>query len=310
MKWTTLLLIFLLEHSLAQSNIAFLKTPAPPSSFTVYTPFDAMISPLDIRNGMPYVNAKLDGQAGWFLLDTGAPMLVLNEQKTSDERSIPAASFSTNFNLGSTKVKQFGWANVQRKNLDALVLDISHLEISTHKNLIGIIGYDILKDFELFIDYQNEQVLLLQPGNNHLHKAATPLATLDYELQGHLPVIFVQVGDEVMRFGLDTGAGVNLIDQDHKNMLPSNLLTPLGTEEIRSIDQHSSRVEGILINEVQVAELVLDNMKFLFTELSDLEVKSGVKIDGLLGFPFFEQVRCSIDYAHQKLHIWSVQPKN
>lgn len=308
MKWTTFFFILLLECSLAQSNIAFLRAPTTPSPLMVYTPFDAMIAPLDIMNGMPYVNAKLDNKTGWFLLDTGAPMLVLNEQKTAEEGSIPAASFSTNFNLTSTKVKQFGWAGIERKNLDALVLDISHLENSSHKNLIGIIGYEILKDFELFIDYQNDQVLLLQPGTNHLHKAATPLATLSFELQGHLPVIAVQVGDEVMRFGLDTGAGVNLMDDDCKNTLPPTLVTSLGTEEIRSIDQRSSRVDGILLEEVQVAGLTLDTMKFLFTELTDLEVKSGIKIDGLLGFPFFEQVKCSIDYANRKLHIWSLTP--
>ncbi|MFN7120014.1 MAG: aspartyl protease family protein [Saprospiraceae bacterium] len=309
MKWTTLLfLILLLECSFAQSNIAFLKAPTPPSDLTAYAPLDAITAPLKILNGMPFVNAQLDGKSGPFLLDTGAPTLVLNAKPDNKQQDIPAASFSTSFHLSSTKVKSFGWATVQRKNLDALALDIQHLEISTQQKLLGIIGYDILKDFELFIDYPNQQVLLLQPVNNSVHKAATPLATLDIELQGHLPVIALEIGNQILRFGLDTGAGVNLMDNDCKTNLPATLFTSLGIEEIRSIDQRSTRVEGTLINKVQIADLPLNNMKYLFTELTDLEVKSDVKIDGLLGFPFFERVKCSIDYINRKLHIWAINP--
>lgn len=308
MKWTTFLYILVLECSIAQSNVAYLKALATPSPFTVYTPFDAITSQLDIVNGMPYVNAQHDGKDGRFLLDTGAPMLVLNSSKITGKESIPAASFSSSFNLSATKVKKFQWASVERKHLQALVLEIDHLEKSTGSKLAGIIGYDILKDFELFIDYPNEQVLLLHPGENSLHKAAKPMATLDIELQDHLPVITVQIGTKTLRFGLDTGAGVNLIDKDCKTALPLEFFTILGVEEIRAINQTSSQVEAALVNDVHIADLPFDNMKYLLTEFSDLQSKTNLKIDGLMGFPFFERVKCSIDYPNKKLHIWSILP--
>ncbi len=308
MKWTTFLYILVLECSIAQSNVAYLKALAPPSPFTVYTPFDAITSQLDIVNGMPYVYAQHDGKDGRFLLDTGAPMLVLNSSKITGKESIPAANFSSSFNLSATKVKKFQWASVERKHLQALVLEIDHLEESTGSKLEGIIGYDILKDFELFIDYPNEQVLLLHPSENSLHKAAKPMATLDIELQDHLPVITVQIGSKTLRFGLDTGAGVNLIDKDCKTALPLEFFTILGVEEIRAINQTSSQVEAALVNNVHIADLPFDNMKYLLTEFSDLQSKTNLKIDGLMGFPFFERVKCSIDYPNKKLHIWSILP--
>jgi hypothetical protein len=158
----------------------------------------------------------------------------------------------------------------------------------------------------VYVDYPNAQVLLLTPGKNKLHIAAEPLATIEFELQDHLPVVTVQINGQTLRLGLDTGAGVNLLDARHQANLLASLEATIRETSVRAIDQSTNLRETAVLESTQLSDLNLGEMSYLFSDLSHLEANTTLKIDGLLGFPFFEKVKCSIDYPNRKLHIWSI----
>ncbi len=306
MKWTTFLLLGFVLDLFAQHPISLLKTPVTRAPVSKRIRSLDTVIPLEIIRGLAFVNANVEQIDGRYLLDTGAPSLVLHQTNFSKQKAIPAASFTSDFEIYSTTVKRFLWAGIERKALEVLVLNIQHLEEASKRPVAGIIGYDILKNFELFIDYSHTQLLLLKPGKNKLHIAAEPIATLEFELQDHLPVIEIQIDGQTFRFGLDTGAGVNLMDNNYKASLSESLLVSLEKEEIRTINQQSSLVEGALIKATQLQDQEIGEMKYLFADLSHLKSNTLLNIDGLLGFPFFERVKCSIDYPNKRLYIWSI----
>lgn len=308
MKWTTFLFLIFVLEAFSQSEIAFLQTtPAPAIALPkVKVQKSDTTIPLKIVRGLAFIDASVDQVPGKFLLDTGAPTLVINQKVTNEKGTIQASSFADHFTIGSVLVNEFQWSTIRRKSLQALVLDINHLNEYTHTQVAGIIGYDLLKSYEVYVDYPDVQLLLLKPGKNKLHIAAEPLATLEFELQDHLPVVTVQINGQTLRLGLDTGAGVNLLDARHQANLLASLEATIQETSVRAIDQSNNVLEKAVLESTQLGDLELGRMPYLFSDLSHLEATT-LKIDGILGFPFFEKVKCSIDYPNQLLYVWAIQ---
>jgi hypothetical protein len=303
MKWTTFLFLALLYNGFAQHTVAFLETPAdallPPGSARS----DALTSSLEVVHNLAFVTARLDNREGRFLLDTGAPLLVLNRPADGNQTAAAVTSINGTFEMFYTQVEHFRWQHLHYKKLAALQSDIHHLEQSTNRTIQGMIGYDLLKNYEVFVNYPDRQLLLLPPAKNKLHIAAEPLATLPFELQDHLPVITVQVDGHTLRLGLDTGAGANLLDASYASILETQAAAE---ETITAMDRKSQTLERILLPATEVGAVQLPYLPYLLADLSHLRAATTLRMDGLLGYPFFSRVKCSIDYVNRKVHIWWV----
>lgn len=307
MKWMTFVCLCVLECGFAQHNVAFLKTAGATSLALSVPRAAATLSPVQVVGGMVFVNAQLEHTEGRFLLDTGAPMLVLNQSSAQNAMQTQAASLGTTFSVANTKVRKFQWANITRKNLSALVLDIRHLEQFSNLSINGIIGYDLLKNFEIFFDYSNQQVMWLQAGKNQLHTAAEPLVAIPFELQGHLPVIELQIGGQKLRFGLDTGAGINLLSQSFEALLDIQHNGEPTVETVQAIDQSKSKLTSSWASDNQINGVSIGKMKYALADLSSLNADKTWQIDGLLGYPFFSRLKWSIDYPNRVLYLWEVE---
>jgi len=267
------------------------------------TNYAVIKKPLSIINGMAFFEAKLDNTTGNYLFDTGAPMLILNKKMNSNH-TMRATSISGELPVASTRAKHFSWAGNTYLDVEAIAIDLSHLEQSANINLAGIIGYEVLKNYEVFIDYPSGQVAILSPGNNPLTRTAEPRQVVPFEQTQHLPVVNVVIDGKVMRFGIDSGAAINVIDQKYSKQL-SELSFSLGeAEELRGLDQRTIEVETGVIHQTTIGDLAISDMKFLFVDLARLEMFNGLQLDGLLGYPFLRQVKCSINFPRRELIIW------
>ena len=115
--------------------------------------------PFTMLEGMMVVEATVNNQKGNFIIDTGAPTLVLNERPVSKEQ-VAGRGISEGLVTAEVTVKAFNWSGINKTNVAAFKVDISHLERVSGKELAGIIGYDILKEVELLVDYAAQTVQL------------------------------------------------------------------------------------------------------------------------------------------------------
>jgi predicted aspartyl protease len=312
MKWAVCfaLLLWVLGAN-GQHSVAFLNTL--PSSVEATTSGqadrvggDGTFIPFEVSRGMIIVKALLNDQPGSFIVDTGAPLMVINKMPEATTRQA-ARSFASAIEYTSETIDRFQWAELAFQNLDALALDISHLEASTQRALSGMVGYNALHTREVLFDYQHNRMALYDASRNVLHRTATPILELPFELQDHLPVVTVQIGGHTLAFGIDTGAGINLIERRWLDELPRDQLVPGQAEQVRGMDQQMQTVPSALISGMTLGGLPLDDeMGFLFTDLQHLQTNTGLKIDGLLGFPFLKQLVFSINYPKRKLYIWHI----
>ncbi|WP_367388917.1 pepsin/retropepsin-like aspartic protease family protein [Lewinella sp. LCG006] len=298
----TIILLTLLGNSLllSQRSIAYLNTPIRPISGEMVTKDDLINLSFQLDRGMIYVKAAVEGQTGDFILDTGAPGLVVNEIPQGATTDYQAKSCSQEVVIGVKPVKSFSWANRTLRNLEAITLDLSHLDKLHNGSVVGMIGYELLKNNTLFIDYQRSQLLLLK---NRMNVAlAAPSARIPFELYDHLPVIEVVIGGKTLRLGIDTGAATNLLDRNCAHHL-SDFLQHGAAEEIQGLDQGVQQVAAARLNGMKASGFDFSG-KFLLLDLSHLEMDELHPLDGLLGYQFLSNYRVAIDYPNQEILLW------
>ena len=303
MKRLIILCLFISQIATAQNFVSFLDIATSWGKTTEINlvPASTTIS-FTMLEGMMVVEATVNQQKGNFFIDTGAPTLVLNQQPTVNTQ-LTGRGISEGLIADEVVVQEFHWSGIRKKNVAAFKVDISHLEKISGQNLAGIIGYDILKEVELLVDYHT-QTVQLSPVK--APKTKQPLAIIPFTMQAHLPVIKVKIGKKKFRLALDTASESNILDKKILRKLDKTLLSNHKIGEIQGVDQQIKEVQVATIHQTAIRELSFDNMAYLFTDLSHLKSDSGLYIDGLLGYPFFKQGKLSINYQEKKIYVWEM----
>ena len=240
--------------------------------------------PFSIKEGMIIVDAEVNQIKGKFILDTGAPSLVLNQIPNSGQ--LGGNGISNAIEITPIEVQDFSWATINKQNIAAYKVDISHLEAISQMPIAGIIGYDILREVELSINYHT-QTVQLHPTKKTSKHPSQAIAVIPFTLQGHLPVIKVKVGNKKVRLGLDTASESNILDQKFLKKITDTQIGEIYEGELQGLDQQIKKVKVASVQQTSAKDLQLSKMNYLFTDLSNLRKESDLYIDGLLGYPFF-----------------------
>ncbi len=304
MKKLFCLLLLSSNLLLAQSNIAFLhvENPVFDSSGAYLDEFSS--SSFELASGLVIVKAAINGQVGDFILDTGSPGIVLNSHKDEIQNSCAAAGVGGQMTIGTVEVKSFEWGIIRKEKTQGFVLDVSHLEVACGREIMGLIGFDVLKNYELFFDYKNKTVKVFNAGEVESLTNLKVVKSIPFTLMGHVPVISAKVGGKRAYLGLDSGAEVNLLDSRFFDKIDLKSLTDIEQEFLTGLDNQKHPVMAADIETTQVRRHCLPEMRYVFTDLNTLSAQFGSPLDGLLGFPFFKNQVISINYKNRKIYLW------
>jgi len=273
----TLIILANVTYSFSQSSVAYLNVAEFSESKTKLASENNSSRPFELIGGMIFIEANVNGKIGNFILDTGAPGVILNHKPTPESKNYVAGGLSGEVAVGEVKINQFEWGIINLSNLNGFALDISHLEKSFEKDIAGLIGFDVFSDYELLFDYKNKEV--------------------------QMPVITAKIGGKSFRFGLDTGAEINLMDA-HLFQELQREITALPDEKVQGLDRNEMTVKTALIKNTSLRSADFNALKFLFVDLSAVNASSETPIDGLLGFTFFEKEKISINFKKQRIYFW------
>ncbi len=279
-------------------NHLFSSTP-----FEKSYPLESFSTPFELVRGLIIVEAEINGESGNFILDTGSPMMILNGVP-SDQSSKQANTLNGDLMGEWKKINVFTWAGIKKFNLDALSMDIGHLEFLAGKPLKGLIGYEFFGNMDLLLDFENQQLRLVPTGGTTKMDGWKLQAEIPFEMEGHLAVIEAQIGDAKFRFGLDTGAGVNLMDIGRKPEIAPELFAPVKSTNVIGLTQNSDRYQAADILETTIAGKNYWNMRYILTDISQLHNLESNNVDGLLGYPFFQSGKFTINYGKKVITIW------
>ena len=260
-------------------------------------------TPFEIIRGMVIVQAEIDGEPANFILDTGSPMIILNET-VSEKADYQVNGLSGDAAGEWKKVNELTWAGVHKFNLNVLCMDVGHLDYIAGRPIRGLIGYDFFENFDLLLDFEHQILTLVPRGFTETLDGWRLKSVIPFELEGHLAVVNVKIGEQNLRLGLDTGSNTNMLDMLRKGDIDPELITPVGNTGVMGISPETENVFVADIVETSVGGINYWNMRYVFTDISHLQNLKDNKVDGLLGFPFFKSGKFSINYDTKIISIW------
>lgn len=296
------------ELNLAPPGVRKLGNTLGPQDLTTPPSVDA---PMRLVHGLILVEAEVDGRRGAFLLDSGAPALVLNQREfpaPATEAPLAAGSGQgVNGRMGGASyhvTQSFNWQGISFKNKEVPTLDLASLEGRLGSApLLGIIGYNIFSQYALTLDYHGGLVRLRQPGTAP-PAAPAPLMRVPFTLSGHLPVVALTVAGQTFDVAVDCGAQTNLLDQQYAAALAPQLRKP-DTSRMSGADAASRTVTSGQLRAVRLAgPLVFRHQQTVFADISHLNQNPNrAHLQGLVGYPLLSQYRTTIDYVNKQLEF-------
>lgn len=269
--------------------------------------------PFKLVDRLIVIEGILNDKKGKFIIDTGSEALILNKVhfKTygfNYEKTGETSGVLRKINPIEKTIRKLSFDNLNLKNKNSDVIDLSHIEKSKKIKLLGIIGYAILKDYEVFVDLYLNQITLskIDKSGNKLSQEKyleTIVDSIDFTLKKHTIVLKAFVNKEKVTFGLDTGAEFNQIN----SRINKKVLKYFYAKKRIKLTGASSKQIEVLYGSLHRVKLnnktYFGPMKTIVTNLNNMNKAFGTKLDGILGHDFFAQKRVIINYKKEKLYF-------
>jgi hypothetical protein len=193
----------------------------PPKTFTFRSSLSRM--PMSMSAvGTPLIPVRIGGKVYNFWLDTGSSLSMLASDVARDLNILPLVPDTLEIVTSTGRVKanpalipQLEIGQLVVRNAPAMVVEESMMEmsepraieLSTHVKIDGIIGFDIIRQMDLEVDYGDNVLRLRDPSNSR------PEGDRNLFWVG-LPVIRLTSTDGIpLHFGLDTGAQLTFVTE-------------------------------------------------------------------------------------------------
>ncbi|MEL6943638.1 MAG: aspartyl protease family protein [Bacteroidota bacterium] len=255
------------------------------------------IGKFELINNMILVEAEVEENLGYFIVDTGSPNLVLNQQYFQGEKSdYMAQGINGSTNVMKRLVRKFEWGCVKKKNFTVYTVNLQHFEEAIGKPFFGLIGYEILKQKELLIDYKNLKIEQHQLSKSDLHRMEDPSQEIRFRMSLHTPILNLDLENQSVKFILDTGSEDNILD----NAYVSSDYKVTDLKFLVGVGQKSSLARVVVIPNASLTDIAIDNQEYLVTNIE----KSTAQ--GILGSPALKELnKFSINYRKKRIYVWA-----
>lgn len=257
--------------------------------------------PFQLVNNMMIVEASINGDTGSFIVDTGFPQSVINPRQVNHFKRVPGKRTASPLCGIAVKVDRFSWAGIKRQDMQAVAMNISHLESGADLEIMGIIGSELLQGAEVMFDFRNQVMLMYDDRKSWIHHQETPLFSLPFNIKEGLPVVRAEIGGEKLQLGLDIGSRFNLLRKPLLTELRAQAVGPVRKQQMLGFASLPEYFDQATLSAVEVEGQPFERMAFVFAQL-----ERGVSeaIDGTLGLEFLARYRFSINYHKKEIYFW------
>ncbi|MEO1624144.1 MAG: aspartyl protease family protein [Bacteroidota bacterium] len=306
-----ILLHLLMAWAFSQSLAAQMAIPASMGSIdNASKNWSAEVYSFELDGGLIMVNGRAGDKSGKYILDTGAPTLILNSNVySSDQKSEWAFGLSGSARLQSLRVKDFEVANIQQEKIKAYTTDISHIEKVKNRPIEGLLGYEAIKSKEIMIDYEKQQIAFMDvtdPYGQMMDKEVVD--QLPFRYRDHLPIVKVRIGKRTYYFGIDTGAEANIINVRLKKRMRKFSDKEYNSRLLQGVDPSQAEALSTTLKEIKIKGHSFEDLEFVFANIYYINRNHDILLDGILGAPFLKSRTFSINFKDKKLKIWEDIP--
>lgn len=260
--------------------------------------------PFELVENIPLCQVCLRDTTEQFFFDSGAPGIVLNAAyQPKVENTLNAKGIhDETIQIAETTIPHIALHGLVLENEPAHIADLSHLEQNLSTKIYGLIGWKVIKDYDVLYDYQNRKITLYPPTPDVIFPyTKTPL------FLGNIPqavVIPIEIAGKNYNFAFDSGAGSCAMDIKHLDEISQSGVFSKNPEATTlSGGISTSQVTSGAISYVTIAGQEFSVQHCSFSDLSHLSAAMGAPIDGVIGYDILSKVKVLVSYARQELAI-------
>jgi Aspartyl protease len=274
------------------------------------------VIPFSRAGNLIIIRVKVDTTEGNFILDTGAPGLVLNipyfrtYTALENQDEIQGGITGRVEDAGRVNVDSVSFGPVHYFKAEADRINLGHIENRKGIKIHGLLGMQLFKQFEMIIDYENSLIYLRhlskKSDKNYRHPllqdTATYIETPINFIENKL-ITYVYSAGKKLSFVVDSGAESNLID----SRLPDKIMDQvIVSRRVFLSGTGSKKVEALSgsINTLKIGNYDVANLPVIVTNLEKLCFAYNRCLDGMLGFDFLSRQKIGFNFVTRKMYIW------
>lgn len=262
------------------------------------------------------IRAKADTITGNFILDTGAPKLILNMTyfrnypSNADNDTEPGGITGETSASSATEVKSFSFGPVKYSHVDADRVNLGHIENSKGIKILGLIGMQLFKRFEMILDYEKNLIHLhlitkkeSSSYKSEMLKDTSAYNMFDIEILQDKLLTYGEAAGKKLIFVIDTGAESNVLD----SRLPGKIFENVAiTRRITLTGAGNKKVEALYgdLSNMKIGNMQVNALPVLVTNLEKMCFSYDKCIDGMLGFDFLSLHKIGFNFVSHKMYIW------
>jgi hypothetical protein len=273
--------------------------------------FQTITVPIKRAGTLIIVEAQLDTMIGNFILDTGAPGLVLNETYFRDlphDSEKDAGGITGAAHAFTTTVHNLDILDLHYSRLTADVTDLSRIENTKGVKVLGLLGTRLFSKLAITVDLFNNVLYIHKPDEKGDITTAErvfdhPDMKTDFKLLNDVMFIKGSINESEMWFAFDTGAECNLLDHENFKKL---------ARKMRVVSQQT--LTGVGGTKYENAYAVFDNLvvgnylfkhnRIMFTRLEEMGKAYNNTVDAILGHDFFARGIFTINFVKKEFEMY------
>ncbi|MBJ6141763.1 aspartyl protease family protein [Hymenobacter sp. BT559] len=251
--------------------------------------------PFDLMGGLVVLrNLELNGQHGDFILDTGSNYgLVVERAAFASQLQGAVAS---GLGAGSTlevqrlRVTSFQFGATHYTGLQAMATSLMEVRRFAGPRLLGFIGTELLRDYEVVIDYAHRQVSCypLRAGKTPKRLPFTRTDSLHFTLLQGKPLAQGYIGKTPVRLLLDTGATSNSLDAAFVQQLAPELRPRLlgSTQPFAGVGSGAQQAPQAILSELRLPPTAWRELPVMLVKFARPVSGLALPYQGILGYVF------------------------
>ncbi len=269
--------------------------------------------PLKRAGRLFLIEARIGGQTGNFVFDTGASKLVLNRTYFRKDLMVTDQSASgitgTIEKVDQTRVASIDLPDMHYENILADVVNLGHIENRRGIKILGLFGMNMFRNLEMVIDFQHSELHLYRIDRSGKRTVTDTLKTditCPFKEAGGVLMMQASIGGKSIDFCLDTGAEANVLSSTASKKV---LNTVTITRRSGLTGSGGNQVEVLFgtMNDFILAGKPLQPMQTMITGMESLAEAYNYPLGGVLGYDFFEKGIISINLVKKELSLRLVQ---
>jgi hypothetical protein len=273
-----------------------------------------LVIPFNRAGNLILLKGKVDSLEGNFILDTGAPGLVLNityfrhypTQPVEERNGVTGAVAAA----AQTTINHFSFEGRNFYKTPADLISLGHIEDNKRIRVLGLIGMSFFRNTELIIDYEKSLLYIhfyngkdKNSYKNEMLKNSNEYSTVPIDIIENKIVVYPKMAGRKMKFIIDTGAESNILDTRLPNKIFENVSITRRTNIAGTGNKKVEALYGDMKN-LKIGDDDIGTLPVVITNLENACISTMCCVDGMLGFDFLSLHKIGFNFAKQEMYIW------